>query len=151
MSEYLLFIVEHRRFALSLAAVHRVVRMVAITPLPDAQPTVAGMVDLHGKIVPVLDLRCRCGLPQRPPRLSDHLLLATAGERTLALAIDAAEGVFTLPAEELTPLQRLLPGAGQTEGAATIGDDIVLIYDLERFVPLADLPGDRETTGDGDF
>jgi purine-binding chemotaxis protein CheW len=139
MSNYLLFTVEELRFALSLTAVRRVLRMVAITPLPDAPPIVAGVVDNHGMIVPVIDLRCRCGLPPRPPRLSDHLLLAAAGERILALAIDAAEEVFTLPDEEVTPMQRLLPGARIGEGAATVSDDVVLIYDLERFIPLADL------------
>ncbi len=143
MRDFLLFTIEQRRFAIELAAVRRVLRMVEITPLPDAPGRLAGVLNLHGEILPVVDLRRSCGLPPRAFLPSDQLLIATANDRPLALPIDAAEGVYQLPEAELAPLDR----AALAQGMTAFGSEIVLLCDPGRL--LAGLgPEPPEAAGD---
>ncbi len=70
------FWLDGHRFGLELSAVERVVRMVEITPLPNAPAIVMGAINVEGRIIPVVDIRARLGLPQRAVRPSDALILA---------------------------------------------------------------------------
>lgn len=145
MTDFLLFTIDSRRYALNLAAVRRVVRMVDITPLPEAPAPVTGVVNRAGEVVPVLDLRHIVGGVPRPHDPSDHLLIADAGGRTVALAIDAAEGVQSLAEEGIVSLDGVVPGAVMSEEIATVAGEIVLIWDLGRFLAGTDMP--REAAG----
>lgn len=146
MNDFLLFTVDRRRYALNLAAVRRVVRMVDVTPLPEAPVQVSGVVNWGGEVVPVLDLRRVIGAAPRPYDPADHLLIADAGGRTVALAIDAAEGVQSLADEGIVSLDGVVPGATMSEEIATVAGEIVLIWDLGRF--LAGTEVAREGAGD---
>ncbi|HEV3505279.1 MAG TPA: chemotaxis protein CheW, partial [Actinomycetes bacterium] len=61
--------VEEREYALPLGCVVEVVRMAALTPAPGAPGHVLGLLDLRGRVVPVMDLRARLGLPPATPGL----------------------------------------------------------------------------------
>src|SRR5258708_109755 len=87
-----LFDVADRRFALDLRRVDRIIPMVEITPLPDAPRVAAGIINLHGEILPVLDVRQRLGLAAVAPRVTDLLLIARTSRRTVAISIDSVSG-----------------------------------------------------------
>ena len=74
--QLVVFTMDEQRYALQLAAVERVVRMVEVTPLPQAPQIVLGVINAQGRIIPVVDIRRRFRLPARDIRLSDHLLIA---------------------------------------------------------------------------
>lgn len=80
------------RFGVPLADVVQLLRAVAIVPLPRAPRVVEGIIDLHGSLVPVLDLRRRFGLPEQSLAPEHHLIVTRTGERRLALRVDRAEG-----------------------------------------------------------
>ena len=63
--QLLVFALGDQRCALYLPVVDRVVRMVEITPLPKAPDIVLGVVNVHGEVIPVINVRKRFGLPQR--------------------------------------------------------------------------------------
>ena len=66
------FALNEQRYALRLAIVERIVRMVEITPLPNAPDIVLGVVNLQGRIIPIFNIRRRFGLEEREPDLDDH-------------------------------------------------------------------------------
>lgn len=122
---FVAFVVDGRRWALQLDVVERVVAMVAIAPLQGAPPAVMGAINVHGEIVPVLDLRARLGLAPRAPRADDGLVLARA-PRLVALPVDEVLGTLELP----TAAGELLPDAG----VALLPDGLVAVYDLDAFL-----------------
>lgn len=146
MRNCLLFTIDGRHYALPLEAVRRVAPMVEVTPLPEAPPPVTGIVNVGGEVVPVLDLRTVLGGAPRPPLPSDHLLFAEDQGRPVALAIDSAEGVVSLPEGGTVSVEGLLPGKGVAEEIATVAGEMVLIWDLGRLLAGSDLP--RENAGD---
>lgn len=133
---YLLFTLHQESYALPLASVERVVRMVEITPLPQAPAAVLGIVNVHGRVIPVFDMRCRFALPQRLPDVYDRLIVAHTRRRTVALAVDAVQGVETIGGQEITGKRQLLPQAGYIDGVFYRGQSLVMIHDIDTFLSL---------------
>lgn len=129
-----IFSLGHQRFALALGSVQRSIRVVAITPLPEAPAIVRGVIDLAGAIIPVIDMRARFDLPPRKVSLSDHLIIATAGSRTVALLVDDTNGVVEASAENYARPGEILPGVVLLDGAIKLDDGLILIHDLERLL-----------------
>ena len=76
MSQCVVFTLDERFYAIRLSAVSRVVRAVEITPLPKAPPIVIGVINLGGRIIPVVNIRRRFRLPERELELTDQLIVA---------------------------------------------------------------------------
>src|SRR5438270_7042780 len=99
--EALVFEVEGQRYGLAAGAVRELLRMVAVVPLPGAPAVIEGVVNLRGAVVPVLDLRRRFGLPARAATPTDHLIVADAGGRAVALRVDRAVELVPLAEAEV--------------------------------------------------
>lgn len=125
-----------RLFALHLEAVERALRLVDITPLPGAPEIVLGAVDVEGRIVPVLNVCRRFGMPEREVELTDQLLLASCSSRTVALLVENVAGVSRRAGSEIVGVEAVEPRAEYVEGILQLDDGMVLIHDLERFLSL---------------
>lgn len=131
-----LFSLDELRFALYLSAVERIVRTVEITPLPKAPEIVMGVVNFHGEIIPVINIRKRFNLPAREIELDDQLIIARTSKRLVGLLVDSVSGVHELEHHQLTATEGAFPYADYLSGIASIDNDIVLIHDLEKFLSL---------------
>jgi len=130
----IVFRLDDRRYALRPEAVEHVVRMVEIAALPKAPAIVLGVVNVRGSVAPVFDIRRRFGLPERAVALSDHLLIARAGDRRVALAVDEALDVIAPLAAEICPPERVLPGLEYVTGVVRLEDGLLFIHDLDAFL-----------------
>ena len=135
-NQLIVFTLEGHRYALSLSAVERAVRMVEITPLPKAPEIVLGAINLAGRIVPVLNIRKRFHLHERKPALGDHLLIARTPRRTVALAVDAVDSVVQRSPDEVVAPPTIVPGLEYLAGVVKLVDGMLFIHDLDRFLSL---------------
>ena len=138
MDPFFLFTIEGRRFALELRLVDRVVAAVTVTPLSDGPDTVMGVIDLHGEVLPVVDLRKRIRFPERPVRLDDSMVVARTPRRALAFFADTLEGVVDGPEGSLVPADEVVPGLEFVRGVMQVGEGLALIHDLDRLLSLED-------------
>jgi len=131
----LIFSVDDQCCAFELSAVERVTFAVTVRPVPDAPPSVLGLVNMQGRVLPVLDLREWLGLPRRELAPDDRFIIARGGEwRIAVLATEVAE-VRTLAPEEALPAECVLPGLRRcVEGVVTVQEGIILIYDLGKLL-----------------
>jgi purine-binding chemotaxis protein CheW len=134
--QLVVFAMDEQRYALQLAAVERVVRMVEVTPLPQAPQIVLGVINAQGRIIPVVDIRRRFRLPARDIHLSDHLLIARTARRTVALALDAVTGIVEGSAQAVITAEEILPGLEYVEGVIKLEDGLILIHDLDTLLSL---------------
>jgi purine-binding chemotaxis protein CheW len=130
------FVLDGQRYGLELSAVERVVRAVAITPLPKGPDIVMGVIDFQGRIIPVVNVRMRFNLPQRGPRLNDQMIIANTKARSVALLVDEASETLEFAAEALVAKDDIAPGIEFVEGVIKLSDGLVLIHDLEKFLSL---------------
>jgi purine-binding chemotaxis protein CheW len=136
--EVLVFELGGQRYGVPAAAVQEVVRAVTIVPLPRAPAAVEGIINVRGRIAPVLDLRQRFRLPARPLEHTDHLVVARAGQRLVALRVDRASDLVRLAGKDIEEARDAVPGAEYVTWVAKLPDDLVVIHDLETFLSRAE-------------
>jgi len=134
--ELLVFALDEHRFGLPAEAVIEVVRVVAWSPLPGAPEITEGVANVRGTLVPVLDVRTRFGFPAADVDPDQHLIVARAGPRVVALRVDRALALLTIPDDAFEPVERVAPGARLVAGVARLPDGVLVIHDLERFLSL---------------
>ena len=129
----LLLTVDGQTYALHLAAVDRILRMVEVTPLPGAPDAVEGVINIQGEVVPVVSIRRRFCLAARAVGAADSLLVARARSRRLAIIAESVLGVVERPADAVVSAGDLAQGIQHIEGVLKTSDGLVLIHDLDRF------------------
>ncbi len=97
----------------------------AETPDPARLRAVAFAVDVHGDVVPVLDLGLRLGEAPRPLSAAAQLVLARTLRRRVALPVDDALGVIAIAPR---------PGSGALAGVAMLDGGLLAVYDLDAFL-----------------
>lgn len=122
------------QLALVAQQVREVVSAVAITRLPHAPEVIEGVINFRGEIVPVLDIRRRFALPSLAPHPAQHLIIARAGGRTVALRVDRAVDLHLIAREAISTGAVDLPGVEHVTGVAALPEGALVIHDLERFL-----------------
>ena len=140
----LVFVLDEQRYALHLTAVERVVRIVEITSLPKSPEIVVGMLNVQGRIVPVLNMRKRFRLAEREVKLADHLIIAHTSNRVVALIADEVTGVIERSEQEVVLAQEILPRMGFVEGVVKLEE---FLDSHSRYQPFLTL--EEETKLDG--
>lgn len=130
------FELEGRRHGLPLEVVDRVVRSVEITPLPKAPAIVLGVINVQGRVIPVVNIRQRFRLTEREPGPADQLIIARTPHRSVALLVDEVSGVLEFSPGEALPAEAIVPGTDCVTGVVKQRDGMVLIHDLGRFLSL---------------
>lgn len=134
--QLIVFRLDERRYALPLMMVDRVVRAAEVTPLPEAPAIVLGAINVHGRVLPVLNVRRRFGMPEREIRPEDWFLLARTDRRQVALLIDQSEGIVECSPDDIDVSTQIVPGLEPFPGVVRLDDGLVLIHDLEKFLSL---------------
>lgn len=130
------FNLDDQKYALLLSSVIRIIRVVEITRLPEAPDIVLGVINMHGLIMPVFDIRKRFHLAQREMQLDDQLIIAHTSPRTVALLVDFVNDIIDISEEKIIAGENILPGLDYIEGVVKTEDGMVLIHDLEQFLSL---------------
>jgi purine-binding chemotaxis protein CheW len=130
----LLFRVDGQRCAIAAPAIVEILSAVATSPLPRQPGYIAGMIDVRGAVMPVLDLRVRLGRAARPIELADQFIVVCARERLLALWIDEVETFAAGDAVALSSAGNLIVSDRSLAGVASFADGLAGIYDLDAFV-----------------
>jgi purine-binding chemotaxis protein CheW len=87
-------------------------------------------------IIPVVDIRKRFGLASREIESNDQLIIANTGKRTIAIMVDEVNEILAIDAGQQINTREEMSYVGYIGGIAKIQDELVLIYDLERFLDL---------------
>lgn len=133
-TELLIFETGGVRCALPLKNVIRVESAAAITPLPGAPKAVAGIIDVHGSILPVMNMRTLLNLPAQEMTLKDHLVLARTSRRETALWVDSVQGVELCSEAPQGHVSTVLKNLPHLAGVTALADGMILICDLEKFL-----------------
>jgi purine-binding chemotaxis protein CheW len=139
--QLVVFTLDELRYALHLSKVERAINMIEITPLPSAPEIVIGVVNVHGSVIPVLNIRKRFRLPEKEPDLGDQLLIAHTARRDVALVVDTVIDVLALPSGEPVAPETILPRLEHVEGVVKLDDGMIFIQDLDAFLSLEEEQG----------
>lgn len=129
------FVVGDVSYAVPIDHVREIVNPLPISELPHAPPTIAGVADHRGEIVPVVELRARFGLPPlSDPRRAKWILIDVTG-RGVALSVDRVTEVFGTGGADL----KAAPALGHGDdlrgiaGVVSRNDGLTFILDVGEF------------------
>ena len=110
--------------------------------IPNMPDMIQGVINLHGKTVPVMDLRRRLGLPHQPYGLHTPIILvdAVGDGRMLGLIVDRVEQIFDIPSENIEATERIVPTGlmGQITAhlvsVAKVDRQMILVFDVRTLL-----------------
>ena len=94
MRQVVTFMLADQEYALDVLDVQEVVRIVDVTPLPEAPPEILGAINVHGAPTLILNMRARYGLPHQLPDANSPLVLVRTQGTLVALLVDRVIGVL---------------------------------------------------------
>ena len=134
--KFLSFNLNGQAHAIPILKVKEIIRMMRITPLPHAAGYVRGIVNLRGKVVPVLDMRTRLGLEAGADTKRTCIVVVQVGKQNdthfLGLVVDQVNEVLNIPADAIEPPPDLGNGKEHLRGIGKIADRVVLVIDIHR-------------------
>jgi purine-binding chemotaxis protein CheW len=134
--QILLFTLDEQLYALFLQDVVKVIHAVEIRHLPKAPEIISGIINVQGKIIPIINIRNRFGLAERKPDSDDRIIIADTGKRQIAFLADTVTDIKDLSTSQFADLKTTLPSAEYIKGVAKIENELIVIYDLEDFLSL---------------
>ena len=145
LSTYLTFSLGDETFALDVANVREVLDLSDITKVPRTPDFMRGVINLRGRVVPVVDMRIKLGLPGEEDTVDTCIIVAEvdlAGEDTVIGALaDSVREVFQISADDIEPP----PSIGMQmstdfiRGMGKLDDEFVIILDGNRVFTGEDL------------
>lgn len=134
LRELLAFRLANEEYALDIAAIEEIVKPRAATEVPSAPAFCPGIVSLRGRIVTIIDLRRRLGLPAEEPDRAARIIVARDGRRTVGLLVDAVTGVVRLPEGAVEPTPVVVGGVDGEflNGLGRIDGRLVILLNLPR-------------------
>lgn len=133
-SRVLVVQVAELRVGWPIGVVDEVLRMVAVDELPGAPVVIAGVVDLRGRILPVLDLRRRLGRAGRPPTLDDRLVSVVAGDAKMLVKVDVVHGLRLVEEATVQPLTGDLAASPHLSGVLQAPEGMLFVQDPDSFL-----------------
>ena len=122
------------RFAVDIFVVERVLRFSAPAAVPRLPQWIDGVIEHGGRVVPVIDLRTRFGLPRLAPRPEQRILVLAVGEEWLGVTVDSVHEVMSVAPEEIAPPPALFRGlqAEYLRGLVRHDGSLIIFLDVTR-------------------
>jgi len=121
-------------FGVPISTVESIIKMQAITRLPHTPAFVEGLTNLRGKVMPVVDLRKRFGMPPGGNEKERRIVVVSIAGTETGMIVDAVSEVLTVMADsiEATPAIVTCIDTAFITGIAKIDDKLVILLDLEK-------------------
>ncbi|MBX3237173.1 MAG: chemotaxis protein CheW [Nitrospiraceae bacterium] len=123
-------------FAVDVLSVQEINRIVEVTRVPKTPGYVEGVINLRGRIIPVLDLRKLFGLASVNQTSQTRIVVVSVQGRLVGLVVDSVEEVLRIPKNSIEPPPNVgtMAGAEFTQGVGRIEDRLLILVDLNRLL-----------------
>lgn len=122
------------RFAVDIFTVERVLRFTTPAVVPKLPPWIDGVIEHGGRMVPVIDLRSRLGMPRIASRPEQRILVLAVGDEWLGATVDAVREVIAVSPDEVAPPPPLFRGldAEYLRGLVRHDGALIIFLDVAR-------------------
>jgi purine-binding chemotaxis protein CheW len=128
------FEVGEEEFAVDILAVQEINRMMDLTRVPQSPPDVEGVINLRGRILPVVDLRKRFGFPIRERTPEARIIVVEIHSRVLGFTVDRVHEVLRIPSSIVEPAPAMVCSIDSDfiAGVGKLNDRLLILLDLNR-------------------
>ena len=133
-NQLVVFILAKEHYGVRIAAVESIIKMQPITAVPRAPVFVDGVTNLRGRVLPVIDLRKRFGLPAEEPTKDTRIVVVEMNGTLVGMIVDAVSEVLRVPVESVEPPSPIVTTVDSAfiTGIAKVGERLIILLDLEK-------------------
>jgi purine-binding chemotaxis protein CheW len=136
--KYLTFDLQEEEFGIQIHKVKEIIGMMGITKVPKTPEFIKGIINLRGRIIPIMDLRIKFGMDEIPYNERTCIIVveisAGEGKRQIGIVVDTVSEVINIQKSEIEPppdygtqgAEEFLTGMGK------IKDKVIMLLDIER-------------------
>jgi purine-binding chemotaxis protein CheW len=146
LEQMVTFNLGHEAFGVNILQVQEINRMVEITAVPKSESYVEGIINLRGKVIPIIDLRKKFGLNEREHDNHTRIIVVDVNGETVGLVVDSVSEVLRVSSESLDDSPKLVAGSNAEGGAdyikaiAKLEDRLLIYLDLDKIITSSKLP-----------
>ncbi len=121
-------------YGVEISRVHEIIRLQTVTRVPRAPAFVEGVINLRGKVIPVVDLRRRFGLPSAEHTRASRIVVVEIGDQVVGIIVDGVSEVLRVGESTVEPPSPVVAGIDSEyiHGIAKLPDRLVILLDLDR-------------------
>jgi len=129
------------QYGVPITQVQEIIRVGNITKVPNSLPYMEGLINLRGRVLPVLKLRKRLKLPEKGLSQESRIVVVEASTKTIGLLVDAVSHVIKVSPEvvDKTPEEVLEVDSDYITGVCKLTNGLVILIDLERLIRREDI------------
>lgn len=121
-------------YGVEISRVHEIIRLQTITRVPRSPSFVEGVINLRGRVIPVVDLRRRFGLPTAEHTRATRIVVVEIGDQVVGVIVDAVSEVLHVSDATIEPPSPVVTGveSDYIHGIAKLPERLVILLDLDR-------------------
>ncbi len=130
-------------FGVDILKVQEINRMVEITKVPQAPHYVEGVINLRGKVIPIVDLRKRFDLELKEYDKNTRIVVVDIGGNIMGMIVDAVSEVLRLSTSTIEPPPEIVTGINSEyiKGVAKLDDRLLIFLDLSKVIDVEEMAG----------
>lgn len=133
--KFLTFHLASEDYGIEIRYVTEIIGIQKITEVPDMPGFVKGVINLRGKVIPVMDVRTRFNFPPRDYDDRTCIIVVNINEMAVGLVVDKVNEVADIPEAQIEPAPRSARGSGKyIKGMGKIGDEVKILLDVNRLL-----------------
>lgn len=132
--QYLSFSLMELSYAVPIGSVREINRVLTITPIPETPKYIAGVMNLRGKVIPIVDLRVRFGMPTTAHTKHTCIIVVDSEHGQAGLLVDSIQGVVPLAPEQIEPRPQLQEQVSLSfvVGMGKVDKNVLVLVDVSR-------------------
>lgn len=130
------FGLDSEEYGVDILKVQEINIMKEITKVPHAAPWVEGVINLRGKVVPVIDLRKKCGLRSKENDAQSRIMMMDVNGVTMGFIVDVVSEVLRIPSAMVDPTPPMFSDAGMEyiKGIAKLEERLIMLLDVDCLI-----------------
>jgi len=145
--QFVIFRLDETNFAVPVEQVIRIVPRMKSTRVPRAPKFLEGVINLHGEIIPIIDLKKRLQLAETPYPEEARIIVVNVADQKVGMSVDAVTEILWLPLSAIAPPPAMIADINGVylTGVATHNDQLFVILDLSRVLTTEEVAEIRST------
>jgi purine-binding chemotaxis protein CheW len=136
--QLVIFELAKESYGINIAVVESIIKMQAITQLPQTPAYVKGVINLRGSVLPVIDLRSRFELEAREHTRQTRIIIVTMGNIKVGVTVDGVSEVLRVSDELIEPLPPMVSSVNSVflKGIVRFEDRLIILLELDKVLDI---------------
>ncbi len=139
--KYLTFVLNREEYGIEIKHVIEIIGIQNITSVPDMPHYIKGVINLRGKVIPVMDVRIRFNINEQAYNERTCIIVITVSEQLVGLIVDEVSEVLDIPKTNVEPSPKVNRGEGSkfVQGMGKVGDAVKILLNADKLLFEEDL------------